>query len=65
MKQVCSEGAVNVGSFGSPEKCNGMRRKMVVTDDFDKAVIRGTVHVRSIQQSKFCCKYGIIKKSTL
>ena len=35
---------ISGGSFGSPEKRYGMSRKKVVTDDFDRAAIRRTVH---------------------
>ena len=44
VKRICSEGVVTGGSFGSPAKCYGTSRKKVVTDDFDRAAIRRTVH---------------------
>ena len=44
VRRICSEGGVTGGSFGSPEKRYGMSRKKIVTDDFDRAAIRRTVH---------------------
>ena len=44
VKRICSEGAITGGSFGSPEKRYGMSRKKDVTDDFDRAAIKRTVH---------------------
>ena len=44
VKQICNEGAVTGGSFGSPEKCYGVSKKKIVADDFDRAAIRGIVH---------------------
>ena len=42
-KRICSEGAVTDGSIGSPEKHYGTSRR-VVTDNFDRAAIKRTVH---------------------
>ena len=44
VKRICSDGTITGGSFGSPEKRYGMSRKKVVTDGFDRAAIRRTVH---------------------
>ena len=67
VRRIYSEGGVTGGSFGSPEKRYGMSRKKIVTDDFDRATIRRTVHEFyariSIQQSKCYCRLFIRKKS--
>ena len=65
VKWICSEGAITGGNFGSPVKRYGTSRKKVVTDDFDRAAIRRTVHefyTRKVYPT-CCCRLFTRKES--